>query len=47
MDPIMEADMKDHAVVEAVPAQPTMTHDEPARDLLLDEVGIDGVCRVH
>jgi len=29
MDPIMKADMKEQAVFEATPAQPTLTEDEP------------------
>jgi mycofactocin precursor len=47
MDPIMEADMKEQAVFEAAPAQPTLAEDESARELLVGEVSIDGMCGVY
>ncbi len=39
----MEADMKEQAVFEVAPAQPLLTEDGPARELLAGEVSIDGV----
>ena len=47
MDPIMKADMKEQAVFEATPAQPTLTEDEPARELLVREVWIEGMRGVY
>jgi mycofactocin precursor len=43
MDPIMKADMQEQAVFEATQAQPGLTEDEPARELLVEEVWIDGM----
>jgi mycofactocin precursor len=43
----MEADMKEQAVFEGAPAQPTLTGNEPARELLVEEVSIDGMCGVY
>jgi mycofactocin precursor len=50
--------MRQHPVIEAAPAQPTLTADEPAGDpasdepviaddLLVEEVSIDGMCGVY
>jgi hypothetical protein len=47
MDPIMKADMKEQAVFEATPAQPGLTEDEPARELLVREVWIEGMRGVY
>lgn len=43
MDPIMEADMKEQAVFEVAPAQPLLTEDGSARELLVGKVSIDGM----
>jgi mycofactocin precursor len=54
-----EAGIRQHPVIEAAPAQPTLTADEPAGgdpandepviadDLLVGEVSIDGMCGVY
>jgi mycofactocin precursor len=51
--------MRQHPVIEAAPAQPTLTAGEPAGgdrsgdepviadDLLVEEVSIDGMCGVY
>ena len=46
-DTTMEAGMKERAVFEGAPAQPTLTEDEPAREPLVEEVSIDGICGVY
>jgi hypothetical protein len=45
MDPITEADMKEHAVSGAVPAQPAPAEDEPDRDQPAGEVSLGGMYR--
>jgi hypothetical protein len=45
MDPITEADMKEHAVSGAVPAQPAPAQDEPDRDQPVGEVSLGGMHR--
>ncbi len=39
--------MKERAVFEGAPAQPTLTEYEPAREPLVEEVSIDGICGVY
>jgi mycofactocin precursor len=46
-DLTMEADMKEQTVFEGPPAQPTLIADEPAREVLAEEVSIDGMCGVY
>jgi hypothetical protein len=42
-----EARMKDQAVSEGEPAQPTLTEDEPTRKLPVEEISIDGIRGVY
>jgi len=35
--------MTEQTVFEGAPAQPALTEDEPARELLVEEVSIDGL----
>ena len=39
--------MKEQAVFEGAPAQPMLTEDETARERLVQEVPIDGMCGVY
>jgi mycofactocin precursor len=43
----MEAGMKEQALFEGAPAQPTLTEAEQARELLVAEVSIDGMRGVY
>jgi mycofactocin precursor len=46
-DTTTEAGVKEQAVFEGAPAQPTLAEGEPARELLAGQVSIDGVCGVY
>jgi mycofactocin precursor len=46
-DTTMEAGVKEQAVFEGALAQPTLTEGEPARELLVEEVSIDGMSGVY
>jgi mycofactocin precursor len=46
-DTTMEAGVKEQAVSEGAPAQPTPTEGEPARESLAEEVSIDGMSGVY
>ena len=39
--------MREQALFNAAPAQPMLTPDEPARELLVGEVAIGGMCGVY
>jgi mycofactocin precursor len=46
-DATMEAGVKEQAVFERAPAEPTLTEGEPARESLVEEASIDGMCGVY
>jgi hypothetical protein len=43
----MEASMREQTLFEAAPAQPMLTADESARELLAGEAVIGGICGVY